>query len=166
LVSVEPASLPYDTPPFERNALRAAGVLNVHPTWRKANLWRLNRSRAELPDWPGNVTHRRWAEHCFDAVRIRIDHCAPSRSDDPRLRSIVENDVLPTVSRRDGRRHEARVWTTGNRVFGCDSPALLSALLDDLRSQRSTVDVAAQIKQEAFRQISMIVEREFGELLQ
>lgn len=159
------ARLPYEMPPFERNALRAMDILNIHPTWRKADMWRLRKLRSVSPAWPGDVAYSPWSEHRFGSVRIRINHDAPSQGEDPRLRSLIANDVLPSVSRRDRRRDEARVWTTGNRIFACDAPKILSAVVDDWRNERDTVELSSDVKGEIRAQIRAIVEREARELL-
>lgn len=163
--AVDLARLPYEMPPFERNALQAVGILNIHPAWRKADLWRLKKVRSASAPWPGDVTTTPWSEHRFGFVRFRINHNAPSQGEDPRLRSLIANDVLPTVSRRDPRRDEARVWTTGNRIFACEAPRILSALLDDWRNQQDTVDLSREVKQEIRAQIDAVVEKEARELL-
>ena len=52
---------------------------------------------------------------------------------DPRLVPITgEDDILPTVSRRNPSRDQARVWTGSNRVFGCQAPALLASIASAL----------------------------------
>lgn len=159
------AQLPYDMPPFERNALHAVNILNVHPTWRKADLWQLRKMRSVSPPWPGDVTTGSWSEHRFGRVRLRVNHEAPSQGENPRLRSLIANDVLPTVSRRDRRRDEARVWTTGNRIYGCDAPRLLCALLDDWCHDQDTVQLSANAKREIREQIDTLVETESHELV-
>lgn len=54
-------------------------------------------------------------------IRAR-DH---ARSDDASLFSLIDGDILPTVSRRDLRRRAAQIWTSGNRIFGTDNPQLV-----------------------------------------
>lgn len=159
------ARLPYDMPPFERNALRAMNIVNIHGNWRKADLWRLRKVRSTLLGWPGDVISTPWSEHRFGPVRLRINCDAPSQGEDPRLRSLIANDVLPTVSRRDPRRNEARVWTTGNRIFACDAPKMLCAILEDWRHDRDTVELSRDIKREIRGQIDAIVEKEASELV-
>ena len=61
-------------------------------------------------------------------MRIRISE--PDEGSDPSLVQLVVGDVLPTVSRRDPRRSSARLWTSGNRIFGCAAPHALARLLE------------------------------------
>lgn len=165
LEAVDLARLPYETPLFERNALRALGIVNFHPTWRKANLWHLRKVRQPSAAWPGDLVSSTWSEYRFGSVRIRVDRGAPNQGDDPRLRSLVENDVLPAVSRRDTRRDEARVWTTGNRIFGCDAPRLLAGILDDWNGNDNSNIASEDMMLEVREQIHNIVEKETRELV-
>lgn len=165
LEAIELARLPYETPLFERNALRALGIVNFHPTWRKANLWRLRKVRPLSPAWPGDLVSSAWSEYRFGSVRIRVDREAPNQGDDPRLRSLVENDVLPAVSRRDIRRNKARVWTTGNRIFGCDAPSLLAGILDEWNREGNVNNAPDDMSAQVREQINMIVEKETRELV-
>lgn len=56
---------------------------------------------------------------------------------DPQLRSIVDGNVLASVSRRDSIRAEIDVWTSGNRVFACRAPALLADIATALSARQS-----------------------------
>ncbi len=122
----QPAALPYVSPPFERNALRAAGVSSYPAEWRRGDLAVFLRSGqvghhsplSSLPPCPD------WIEESIEGVRIRMRQ-QEHFSGDPRLVSIVSEDVLPSVSRRDERRRLAEVWTSGNRVFRCADTATL-----------------------------------------
>jgi hypothetical protein len=128
------ASLRYVMPPFERNTLRVARLLPFVPVdWRRGDLLVFEqRSRGELP--PHQASPRdeasHWQEHIIDGVRIRVQTgVSEDEGEDPRLLSLLPGDILPSVSRRDSRRAAARVWTSGNRIFGCHAPKLLHQLL-------------------------------------
>lgn len=159
------AHLPYDMPLFERNALRAENIGNVHPTWRKADMWQLKKARLASSRWPGNVDSNSWSEHRFGRVRLRINRDAAAQGQDPRLRALIAGDILPTVSRRDHRREQARVWTTGNRIFGCEAPGILCVLLEDWRHKRDTVGLSAEMKEKVRQQIDALVRKESLELV-
>ena len=66
----------------------------------------------------------------FSEERIRLLNDAAFR--DPRLKSLVPGDILPTVSRRDPRRQQVDVWTSGNRVFACDGLNVLELIFQAL----------------------------------
>jgi hypothetical protein len=132
LRSTGEGALRYSMPPFEHAALKAAGLAAFVPgDWRQGDLVSLERTGEVVAPRP---VHRRqrWTERAIEGVRIQIDADARPTGVDPGLISIVEGDVLSSVSRRDPRRTSARVWTSGNRVFGCAAPARLVGVIDDL----------------------------------
>jgi hypothetical protein len=55
---------------------------------------------------------------------------------------LADEDILPSVSRRDPLRHHIVVWTASNRVFGCRSPQLLAVLAAALASSRPVAEAA------------------------
>jgi len=134
LVSLEERVLRYLVPPFERNALRAAGV-PLRQNWRNGDLAIF----LKIGPPPSASLHRQrqpeWVETTLRGMRVRVRTSpdAPlSGFDDPRLVSLVPGDVLPTVSRRDDRRARAKVWTSGNRIFDCHGPSQLAIVLKAL----------------------------------
>jgi hypothetical protein len=134
LVRAIPSMLPYTSPLFEVNALSAASVPTVPRDWRRGDLavFRLARE-SSLPRALTRVNSSdQWKEVTVYGVRIRVK--TEREGDDmksPALVSVVPGDILPTVSRRDPRRRLVSVWTSGNRVFGCQNPA---GLLRELRT--------------------------------
>jgi hypothetical protein len=64
-----------------------------------------------------------------DAVRIRVRADQSTGYGNPALRSLLDGDVLDSVSRRWVRRGEVQVWTSTNRVFACRATAVLRELL-------------------------------------
>jgi hypothetical protein len=79
-----------------------------------------------------------WSEEVFQGVRIRFRKDDRRGFRDPRLKSIVPGDVLPSVSRWDDRRKHADVWTSGNRIFRCDQPELIRHIVRSLASNQSS----------------------------
>jgi hypothetical protein len=133
LMHVDEGVLPYQSPTFERNALRAEGLANILSEWRRGDLWIMKTSAAGVnliprPTPPQIETY--WHENVIDNVRFKvrlIEH--DTQCFDPSLRTIVEEDILPTVSRRDARRHSVDLWTSGNRVFATASAQLLHVII-------------------------------------
>jgi hypothetical protein len=144
LASFERGALPYETPPFERNALRAAGFFNVPPAWRRGDLAVFTRPQKAVPARPPSTYVQcddgDWAEESIDGVRFRLRFGGRVDEEIPALLSIVEGDVLPTVSRRDERRRKVDIWTSGNRVFACRGRRLLRCVLRALASNTPPVD--------------------------
>jgi hypothetical protein len=126
-------SLVYAMPPFERNALRAAGLIDfVSFDWRRGDLLVFERTRRGNRSRPpcAEETDTGWAERVVGGVRLRV-RLGQDEGDDPRPQPLVEGDILSSVSRRDPRRARVRLWTSGNRVFGCAAPSLLLRILDE-----------------------------------
>jgi hypothetical protein len=134
LLRIDTGVLPYVTPPFERNALRAEGFNNLPDDWRKGDLAAFVRRRrvtAARPVLTGfsSFDDGKWEEVTVQGMRVRVKNGMGDNSFPPKLVSIVAGDVLPTVSRRDERRKKAEVWTSGNRVFASHGkPSLLNLL--------------------------------------
>ncbi|NUQ67376.1 MAG: hypothetical protein HUU18_03730 [Phycisphaerales bacterium] len=129
VLSVEAQSIAYETPLFEQNAFRAAGLRGDMRSWRRGDLWTFRKVRESasgetLHVEPGSA----WEEMGVGRMRVRF-LVTGQLSGDTRLLQICDGDVLPTVSRRDTRRERVRVWTSGNRVFACDDPGTLFAAL-------------------------------------
>lgn len=162
LRSKRPGALRYVSPPFERAALQVAGLApHVPNDWRQGDLLVFERTGDVVSARP-TAQQRRWTERTVSGVRIQIDDKATPTNDDPHLISLVSNDVLPSVSRRDNRRASVRVWTSGNRVFGCGSPGRLVAIIDDMIAGRSPAD---PVDQHVAESIWVLVERERGEYI-
>jgi hypothetical protein len=127
LVRSEPQSVPYETPLFEINALRAAGIAGDLRSWRRGDLWILRRLGPLVAAHnPASYVQDNWEECMLGQMRVRF-RVPGNRSGDTRLQTLVEGDILPSVSRRDARRENVQVWTRGNRVFRCDDPDTLLA---------------------------------------
>lgn len=139
LVSFE-SSLRYQTPPFEQNALNAAGHKSVSPDWRTGCLATFVRERVSVvqrPIVPSSYTL--WHQENVGGVRWRLrrmEDCIPVS---PLLSEIVINDVLDSVSRRDLRRLAVDVWTSGNRVFGCSDTSTLKLILRAVKTDVSPI---------------------------
>lgn len=115
----------YDTPFFEANALVAAGI-HPPPRWRRGDLVVFHKARIESRDAPLTSGRRRdWIELTIGRMRLFIKRGDARTDAFAGLVHIVEGDVLPSVSRCDLRRRRALVWTSGNRIFSTDNPAVV-----------------------------------------
>jgi hypothetical protein len=177
LVQIKAAELPYLSPPFERNALRAAGIAGAPVDWRRGDLAVFARRG---PDRERPTASRsaegEWCDVTFSAARVRVRRAPGGGFSDPRLSPIVEGDVLPTVSRRDPRRAAARVWTSGNRVFACRGSGIFLVVAKALASGhaprtrveehlgRKLTPAEAGVTAEAAMQITRLVLTEEREL--
>jgi hypothetical protein len=130
----DPGALSYLSPPFEQNALMAAGIQALPLVWRRGDLVALTAAHPSTAGPPSAVPGCSWDEVAVGRVRFRIrdaDEPLASRGS-PELLQLVPGDVLDTVSRRDPRRDLVMVWTSGNRVFGCADPHRLRRLLESI----------------------------------
>lgn len=152
LVSVEKAALAYLAPPFELNALRAEGLHQVLPEWRRGDLFIFRREREvterpEIQHWEKGDPEYSWAEENVSGMRIRIRGQASAKFENPLLLPVVNGDIIPSVSRRDVRRRLADVWTSGNRIFACHGRHILRAILQAIATGRSPEqEVATHLK--------------------
>lgn len=119
------ASIRYRMPHFEAASLKvSAPDLPVPGDWRVGDTLTLEKiDEALLPSAPA-ATADEWQEVAFGPVRIKL-----RRTKSPDLGPLVPGDVLDTVSRRDPIRDQIGLWTSGNRVFSLDDPAIFSKLI-------------------------------------
>jgi len=115
-VRIFPSVLSYETPFFEANAMRAAGVSQPND-WRRGDLALYLHEGHFLGPRPVLSVGPRWTERTIRNSRIRMKDQEPPGSGSPILREIVPGSILPSVSRRDSRRAHVDVWTSGNRVL-------------------------------------------------
>lgn len=170
-VTVEEAVLTYETPLFEREALRASGIEGLGD-WRSGDLVTIRVSR---PEHRIRAVQRRargarirretkWWTHRVGPqvikLRVRRTHVSPQ--------TVMPIDgcpgnVLTSVSRRDPRRPKIGLWTSRNRVASIGRPADIRRLLNALergatfddavreaRARGARIDVASE---ELLRQV-------------
>jgi hypothetical protein len=147
LESYEPGVLPYISPLFERNALRAAGVSSYPEQWRRGDLATFVWDGASV--WSADAAStpgpEEWSEVHFGRVRLRLRVGRTRNGGSPILREIVGGDVLPSVSRRDPRIASVAVWTSGNRVFACEDTHILGIIAQALAEDRCAVTAVVSV---------------------
>ena len=131
LLNIDYGALPYVTPPFEQNALRAENLHNIPKEWRCSNLALFIREQMTEVSRPSEcLADGSWTEEVFNGIRIRFSHRQDATDfRDPTLETIVSGNILPSVSRWDKRRKQVDVWTSGNRIFKCRGPDLLQRIV-------------------------------------
>jgi hypothetical protein len=118
----------YETPYFEKNALKSVGILNFPKNWRRADLAVFAKNKEKNIPQPSIICTSDWYKESYMGIRVR-KHSNSKNFKDPKLVSILLGDVLPSVSRRDPRRGQADVWTSGNRIFTCSGTNVLHQIL-------------------------------------
>ena len=138
LTGIHHLALSYATPFFERNALHASGFKQVAPAWRRGDLLSFQKvNDLYSPKHFANGDDRTWTEVTIDGVRIRVRRGGIKCFANPRLEKLVPGDILPTVSRRDDRRQQVEVWTSGNRVYRSAGTHTLTVLLHALQASEN-----------------------------
>lgn len=143
--------LAYRSPPFERVALATAGYADLPEDWRHGDLLVFRAEPGRAPPTPPEpvVDDAQWID--VPAGRSRIKVRAPSTRRSwstpvvSRLSSIVDGDILPTVSRRDPRRGQVSVWSACNRVYGCADVEVLVAIGIALDQAVDSIDAVAAV---------------------
>jgi hypothetical protein len=132
----------YLSPPFERASQQAAGVLGVPDDWRCGELVVLRLDRPfehARPTIPPDEQNAPWIEFLIDEIPIWVRD-RDDGSDVPQgtlLTSLVDGDVLPSVSSRDPVRRHADLWTSLNRVWASSSTRTLQAICTALADHSS-----------------------------
>ncbi|MHB2029695.1 MAG: hypothetical protein ACYCPT_12885 [Acidimicrobiales bacterium] len=138
-------AIAYETPFFETNALAAAGVFSPSP-WRRGDLITFRRSRKLVcAANPTSEQRREWIETAVGRMRLFIKPDYRPASGLSGLIPMVSGDILPSVSRRDPRRRNAQVWTSGNRVFRTDNAELVLAAAIACRKEEIGPDIKRRL---------------------
>lgn len=147
LVSVQELTLPYMTPPFEKNAFKFSGTPSVSDTWRRGNLVTFRKEAVSEVPRPLTLPDKELSrETQLSGVRIRLRPWQDSAFADPCITSILPNDVLTSISRRDSRRQLADLWTSGNRIFQCQGRGTLYQIIESLSNgQRPATSIESHL---------------------
>ncbi len=150
-VRLKKGSLEYVSPLFERNALLASQTPEIEGHWRHGDLAIFEVSDSIQTPFPKINSNRNvWFEESIGEVRFKLRHKS-TITDDPTLKELVEGDVLNSVSRRDERRSQADVWTSGNRVYKCDNTELLALVIQAVERD---VELVEYLQNNASQQLS------------
>jgi hypothetical protein len=144
------SALRYVSPKFEQAALNARG-LAVREDWRCGDLAvftvagppdrnRLEAARSEaITQDPLVSVDLGW--HEFEIGGLKLKLRGPFDDDSyPRLVSVEEGDILPTVSRRYRGRHQIDLWLWDNRVFAVKGKQAFAAALARLSGLAASLD--------------------------
>jgi hypothetical protein len=124
LLQLENKKMEYVMPFFEFNALRAAGIKNISPLWRKGDYVKFQKFENTTLERPnGDLVSSKWQEIEIDTVRFKVN-LEDTQTEKFDIKHIVLGDILPTVSSRDERRTLANLWTSGNRIYHVSNPRM------------------------------------------
>jgi hypothetical protein len=147
LLTYETGVLPYVSPLFERNALRAAHVETYPEQWRRGDLatFEWDGTSEGLDALVPATAMEEWSEVTFGRVRLRLRTAQYTDWETPLLKEVVPGGVLPSVSRRDHRLASVAAWTSGNRVFECEGAYILGIIARALAEGRCAVTAVASL---------------------
>ena len=115
------------------------------PNWRRGDLLIFERTGDSLPGPMNPIAHSaEWVQVDISGATIWVRSKDQPGFIDPRLEPLVPGDILPTVSRRDGRREAADVWTAGNRIYRCDGSHILSIILHAISVSKAPLEAVQQ----------------------
>ena len=123
----------YNTPPFERNALRENGIYCMPKGWRTGDVLIAKKvSKSTAIQSPIIISETGWEEINIGMVRYKLktDFDLEIKSFNLSIESVFKNDIYPSVKRsRTKEEKTINVWTSGNRVFYCNNIPLLYYIL-------------------------------------
>lgn len=131
-VATRPDFVRYETPHFEWVTLKSQVATLIPADWRLGDLLVLrfdhvcDSQRTELDLNDGD-----WIERNIGMVRFKIRK-SPT-GDGCTFEPLTDSGFAPSVSRRDPLRQHVGIWTSGNRVFACQSPDQACLIIDEIR---------------------------------
>jgi hypothetical protein len=135
--------LTYTTPPFERNALLAAGWDDPPVDWRRGDIAILRDHGSTVGPRPCiQPSSGDWDEVMLGWTRIRVLPTASGHEFDPSLQPLVPGNVLDDVSSRNPVRDKVNVWTSGNRIYHTRAPEAVLAMLKAMATGSNARDAA------------------------
>lgn len=143
LEQLEASAVPYECPPFEVFALEAAHLPVFDHTWRRGDLLTFRRTQLSVSQHPTPIVAPPrgtddWREVGVGRGRIRVNLGTTRTSNGSALESVVEGDILDSVSTRDERRRGANVWTSTNRIWRTNGP---TQLLESLKRRQESASI-------------------------
>jgi hypothetical protein len=171
-VEIVEDALVYETPLFEKEALRAAGVEDTG-NWRRGDLVlvRVRRASRIEKEQPllGSHTRLKWRTLVVSGqvVKIRLQRQGKHGPSEP-ISNVgsLPSFVYPTVSARDALRDQIDLWTSRNRVARVDDLELVTTVLARMQHGASLREGMRSVGPTRTRcRISQTVEQSIREVL-
>ncbi len=143
---IDHLTLSYATPFFEHNALRASAFRHIASDWRSGDLLSFRKSESlYLHQSTAREDENAWVEVSVEGVRFKVRQKDEKGFANPQLKKLVPGNVLPSVSRRDSRRHQVDIWTSGNRVYRCDGTHIMTVILHAIQASENPLSAVQHI---------------------
>ena len=130
IVDFKSLRLYYHTPLFEAKTFAVNGIESFPENWHFGELMILRKTN-NIVSLPVGITAEEdiYDEFTFGYCRIKIKiNPVGSYNSQVILEHLYPNDIYPTISSREIL-PEIKIWTSSNRVFGCNNPEKLRKIL-------------------------------------
>lgn len=134
--SIDVGACGYLSPPFEQASLSTVGLPGMPSDWRRGDLLEFERVANHRPKRRTMIAEH-WIRIDVNDIPLRVRPGAPSVGSEL-LTSVVANDQLTSVSRRDRVRDQVALWTSRNRAYGSRDAQRLAAIVGMMSSSAST----------------------------
>ena len=135
----------YNTPPFERNALRENGIYCMPRGWRTGDILIAKKADNRSIDQASiTISESEWEEISIGMVRYKLKTGLDLqlKSFDLTIESVFKNDIYPSVKRSKTKAEKTiNIWTSGNRVFHCNNIPLFYYILLEYSTRYKRYDL-------------------------
>lgn len=170
LQEIRPGLLAYETPAFEVNSLRLTGMSTIG-RWRYGDLAVFRQVTVASPSvrrkgirraWKSMNHSEQWHELIMGRNKVKLRGPFDDLDVPPEIRSIEENDVLPSVSRRYPGRSRIDLWLWDNRVYAVRGRAAIWCALNSIIGRQAVPEPA--VPEIYRRQAVEVLYNQIGEL--
>ena len=154
LIELSQGILRYETPLFEKTALKQVNYEQESSLWRIGDLATFFVSNKTGKDVAVNIEEGSWIEFVFDKSKIKLRHREPIPPyyEQPSIIQLLPNSpFLPSVSRKYNDRDKIDLWTSRNQAFVVEGSHVVQIMLELLILNGLLVQID---ENEIFRKIS------------
>jgi len=179
LIELKSGLLKYETPLFERSALKSEEFQVQPEKWRRGDLATFYVTSKTGQNFMIQVEEGVWKEFIFDKKVIKLRHKDPVRNWElPEIINIIDGDgYYPSVSRKHPLRNKIDLWTSGNKAYEVKGSYVLEIILNGIINKESLEKIFIEISrefvidlerfkkelEELYKRLIEIIEREFIE---
>lgn len=179
LIELKSGLLKYETPPFERSALKSEEFQVKPEKWRRGDLATFYVASKTGQNFMIQVEEGIWKEFIFDKKVIKLRHKDPVRNwEIPEIINIIDgNDYYPSVSRKHPLRERIDLWTSGNQAYEIKGSYVIEIILNGIINNKSLkkifIEISSQFDidlerfkkklEESYKRLNEIIKREFIE---